>query len=78
MTTYAYHITLNDRELILVETALKHYRSFCESELADKPTSRRLHLAAIDDILRRLVADARMTSTSSFCWPKNPKDGAAP
>ena len=71
MTTFAYRITLDDGEVIAVEAALEHYRKFCEAKLADGPQAPYwAHIRAIDAVLRRLLADTQMTSTSSFCWPK--------
>lgn len=72
MTTYAYRITLNDSELIAVQEALGHYRNFCESKLVDGPQAPYwAHLRAIERVLGRLFADTQMTSTSSFCRPKD-------
>jgi len=64
-------LTLNDSELIAVQAALEHYRKSCEVKLADGPQAPYwAHLRAIDAVLGRLFADTQMTSTSSFCWPK--------
>jgi hypothetical protein len=72
MTTYTYRIILNDSELIAVQAALEHYREFCESELSARPQAPYwAHAQAIGAVLGRLFGDAQMTSTSSFCWPKD-------
>jgi hypothetical protein len=69
----ACRITLNDSELIAVQEALGHYRKFCKAKLADGPQAPYwAYLRAIDAVLGRLFADTQMTSTSSFCWPKDP------
>lgn len=71
MTTYAYQITLTDSEAITVQEALRCYRRLCEDKLAQGSKVPYLaHIGTIDELLRRLLADAHMTSTSSFCWPK--------
>jgi hypothetical protein len=72
MTTYAYRLTLNDREAITIEAGLKHYRNFCKSQMSDGPVAPYwAHLQSIDRILGKLHADTQMTSTSSHCW-QNP------
>ena len=72
MTTYAYRIILNDSELIAVQAALEHYRKVCELEMLAGPREPYLaHARAVDAVLGQLFADAQMTSTSSFCWPKD-------
>ncbi len=70
MTTHAYRITLNDSEVIAVEHALKHYQAMCENELRTGPKAPYwAHLQSIIAVLRRLHADAQMTSTSSHPAP---------
>ena len=72
MTTYSYQVILNDSECIAVKEALQQYRNLCESKLTDGPRAPYwAHLQAIDTVLKRLVADTQMTSTSSFGWPKD-------
>lgn len=72
MTTYVYRITLDDSELIAVQEALGRYRSFCESQLTDGPKAPYwAHLRAVNAVLGRLFADTEMTSTSSYCSPKD-------
>jgi hypothetical protein len=70
MTTYSYQVTLDDSECIAVKEALERYRDFCESRLADGAPYW-AHLRSIDDVLGRLLANAQMTSTSSFSQPKD-------
>ena len=72
MTTYAFTITIDDGELIMLENLLKetveHYRN-------TNPTFKRLSdegkLGREESVLKKLresVKTATMTSTSSFCW----------
>ncbi len=73
MTTCAYRITLKDSEVIAVQEALGNYRKFCEAKLAEGPQAPYwAHLRAIDAVLARLLANTEMTSTSTFCWPRQP------
>ncbi len=72
MTTYAYHIALNDREVIAVRNALSWYLEICKS---GPPEELRAHHSphphAIAEVLSRLYYYTEMTSTSSFCLPEN-------
>jgi hypothetical protein len=67
MTTYAYRVSLNDSEVIIVEQALTHYREFLKSQPAGQ---QRTYL--IDRVMERLHSNTEMTSTSSFCYPAKP------
>lgn len=65
MTTYAYHIVLNDTEAIAVREALTHYIAFCDR------TGAGADIRSIQAVLSRLHSNVRMMSTSSACFPDN-------
>lgn len=77
MTTYAFTITIDDGELIMLENLLKerieHYRN-------TDPTFKRLsdegkwgREESVLNKLKESFKTAVMTSTSSFCWEETPK-----
>ena len=78
MTTYRYHVTLNDSELIAIESALNFYITpqvqslLIDSENCDFVN----HFHKIKEILdtHKLEGNAEMTSTSSFVSRKSVKN----
>lgn len=70
MTTYTYHVNLNDAGMIVYEAALKLLIEECRKEIAAGATA---PFIAWLPVAERLLEDrydrAEMTSTSSACWP---------
>jgi hypothetical protein len=75
MTTYRYHVTLNDAELIAIESALSFYITPQVQSLLINSDSCDFvnHFHKIKEILmtHKLEGNAEMTSTSSFITKKN-------
>lgn len=70
MTTFRYRLTLNDREIFVLQDALRHYRAHCETPAAPcPPLSSNRPLRVVDAILDQLFLDTEMTSTSTHCSP---------
>lgn len=78
MTTYRYHVTLNDSELIAIESALSYYISPQVQSLLSDSDKRDFvnHYHKIKEILdtHKLESNAEMTSTSSFVSRKIDKN----
>jgi hypothetical protein len=70
MTTYRYHVTLNDSELIAIESALNYYITPQVQSLLIDSDNRDFvnHFHKVKEILdtHKLEGNAEMTSTSSF------------
>ena len=70
MTTYRYHVTLNDSELIAIESALSYYITPQVQSLLIDSDNRDFvnHFYKVKEILdtHKLECNAEMTSTSSF------------
>jgi len=67
MTTYAYRITLNDSESIMLEAALELMIAHCEKKLkagAGAPNWAHRHSARA--VLARLYKDTELTSWNTF------------
>jgi hypothetical protein len=72
MTTYGHRIMLSSGEATVVKEALEQYRISCELNMPNGVTPREWHKTRyIESVLEKLNADLVMTSTSSFCEPKN-------
>jgi hypothetical protein len=77
MTTYSYTLTVDDSECIALEAALKLMIEHCEAQLKDGPCSPYgAHKQSCIKMLERLFDNARMTSTSSSCWPSGESTGS--
>jgi hypothetical protein len=74
MTTYNYTITLNDREVLAVQEALRLYIILYKPEINSKLTPEINASSAAQAVIERLFLDTTMTSTSSFCWPERPEE----
>ena len=67
MTTYSYSITVDDSEVIAVETALYMYLQHCEEQLSNGPCAPYwAHKQNVERVLGRLHSDVAMTSMSSI------------
>ena len=70
MTTYRYHVTLNDSELIAIESALSYYITPQVQSLLIDSDNRDFvnHFHKVKEILdtHKLEGNAEMTITSSF------------
>lgn len=71
MTTYSYTITVNDSECIALGAAMDFYLAHLEKVYLSgnhaPPTIAHLH--SLKAIRERVYEGAKMTSTSSYCYP---------
>lgn len=67
MTTYAYRITLNDSESIMLEAALKLMIEHCQKKLDEGASAPYwAHRESAKDVLSRLNDDVKQTSGNNF------------
>ena len=67
MTTYAYVITLNDSECIMMEAALKHMIRHCEEKMTQGEVAPYWsHKQSAEAVLNRLYSDTYQTSGNNF------------
>lgn len=67
MTTFAYHITLNDTEYIMMSAALKLMIEHCQQKLDEGESSPyRAHKGSAERVLSRLRDDMEQTSGNTF------------
>lgn len=79
MTTYAYDLTLNDSEIIMLESALKLMIETCDKNIASgEGAPYRAHKNSAENVLKRLDGNVRQTSGNNFSeggntiWISNP------
>ena len=67
MTTYAYTITMNDTETIMLEAALELMIKHCQQKLDEGATSPYwAHKKSAQSVLERLYDDTYQTSGNNF------------
>ena len=67
MTTYAYDLTLNDTESIMLEMSLKLTIEHCKQKIEEgEDVPYRAHKQSAENVLSRLCANVRQTSGNNF------------
>lgn len=67
MTTYAYDITMNDSEVIMLQAALEMMIEHCEAKIAaGEGAPYFAHKSSAQSVLKRLHANATQTSGNNF------------